>query len=126
MDKIKDFLKTNQQLIVLCIGYVLVASLGFGLGRLSMIRQQQTPEIRVEEAFTAPTNYSPNISGVQTGTEVVPSTKAAINCDGKIKVSSSGIYHLPGGAFYKKVTKPIRCFDTEAEAKAAGYRKSSR
>lgn len=39
--------------------------------------------------------------------------------------SKSKIYHVPGGAFYDRV-KPEQCFNTEAEAIQAGYRKSSR
>ncbi len=42
-----------------------------------------------------------------------------------IKGSSSKIYHVKGGAFYDRTTGVI-CFNTEAEAEAAGYRKSSR
>lgn len=51
-----------------------------------------------------------------------------LNCEGKIKgnISSSGkIYHVPGGAFYKR-TVPEICFNTEADAQAAGFRKSKR
>ncbi|OGE73861.1 MAG: hypothetical protein A3I07_03990 [Candidatus Doudnabacteria bacterium RIFCSPLOWO2_02_FULL_42_9] len=109
---IKEFIKTHQQAIVLTIGYVLVASLGFGLGQFTT-NKTEAPEIKVEQAFT-PTNYTPTVSGTQQ------------ICDGKIKGSKSMIYHLPGGAFYDKTTSPIRCFDTEAEAKSAGFRKSSR
>jgi micrococcal nuclease len=41
--------------------------------------------------------------------------------------SSSGelIYHVPGGAFYNK-TNPEECFETPADAQAAGYRASKR
>lgn len=35
----------------------------------------------------------------------------------------SGIYHVPGGAYYD-VTNPEVCFATEADARAAGYRAS--
>lgn len=42
-----------------------------------------------------------------------------------IKGSKSKIYHLKGGAFYER-TNAAQCFNTEAEAQAAGYRKSSR
>jgi micrococcal nuclease len=35
----------------------------------------------------------------------------------------SGIYHVPGGAYYN-VTNPEECFATEADAQAAGYRAS--
>jgi hypothetical protein len=41
--------------------------------------------------------------------------------------SSSGekIYHVPGGQFYDR-TDPERCFATEADAQANGYRRSER
>lgn len=42
-----------------------------------------------------------------------------------IKGNQSGIYHVPGGAYYSR-TNPEECFATEAAAKAAGYRKSKR
>lgn len=53
---------------------------------------------------------------------------------GKIKgnINSSGekIYHVPGGAFYNRTIiepeKGERYFNTEAEARAAGFRRSSR
>lgn len=120
MDRIKNFIKTHQQKIVLTIGYILIALLGFSLGRFTS-PNQYVPEVRVEEAFAPPANYTPNIAGTQTN-----STQSGLNCDGKIKGSSSLIYHMPGGAFYARTTSPIRCFDTEADAKAAGFRKSSK
>jgi micrococcal nuclease len=45
----------------------------------------------------------------------------------KGNVSSSGelIYHVPGGQFYSR-TNPEECFATEADAQAAGYRRSQR
>jgi micrococcal nuclease len=48
-------------------------------------------------------------------------------CVIKGNISSGGkkIYHVPGGASYK-VVKPEQCFNTEAEAAAAGYVKASR
>ncbi|KZE90039.1 sunset domain-containing protein [Microbacterium sp. TNHR37B] len=39
--------------------------------------------------------------------------------------ADSGIYHVPGGAYYSR-TIPEECFATEAAARAAGYRKSKR
>jgi hypothetical protein len=122
--KIKDFLKTHQQKLVLIIGYILVGSLGIGLGHFTA-SEHEIPEIRVEESFQLLNNYNPNTSGVQTQASTNVSNQA-LNCNGKIKGSKSMIYHLPGGAFYNKTTSPIRCFDTETDAKAAGFRKSSR
>lgn len=56
----------------------------------------------------------------------VPPTEEGKCPDGyPIKVSAKNIYHSPGGRFYV-VTRPVRCFATEAEAKAAGFRPSLR
>lgn len=125
MNKLKDFINSYQQKLVLAIGYLLVAGIAFGLGHFST-GLAKAPEIRVEEAFNLPLNYTPNISGTQTESATTSNTPSTINCQGKIKGSSSHIYHMPGGAFYDKTTRPIRCFDAEADAKAAGFRKSSR
>jgi hypothetical protein len=48
-------------------------------------------------------------------------------CPVKGNHSSSGdwIYHVPSGQYYDE-TKPEECFDTPAEAEAAGYRASKR
>jgi len=45
----------------------------------------------------------------------------------KGNISSKGerIYHVPGGAYYKK-TKPEFCFRTEKDAQKAGFRRSKR
>ncbi len=42
-----------------------------------------------------------------------------------IKGSKSKLYHVPGGSFYER-TNPVACFNSEEEAQAAGYTKSSR
>lgn len=41
----------------------------------------------------------------------------------RIKGNQSGIYHVPGGAYYSRTT-PEKCFATEAAARRAGYRPS--
>lgn len=122
----KEFIKTYQQKIVLVAGFVLVGLLAFGLGRLTAAKKE-APDIRVEQQANLPANYTPSVAGLQTNPAPAPaSATTSNNCAGKIKGSSSMIYHVPGGAFYDKTTHPIRCFDTEAQANAAGFRKSSR
>lgn len=74
-------------------------------------------------------------SKASTGTTVkaaapkVQSSKKSSTTRGLIKgnISSSGekIYHMPGGAYYDR-TNPEAWFNTEAEAQAAGYRRSKR
>jgi len=120
MDLLK-FLKTNQQKIALIIGFLLIASLGFFLGKITAYKYS-APEIKIDEVFSNPFNNSENLTISQPAT----SSSGRLDCQGKIKGSSSLIYHMPGGAFYTKTTNPIRCFDTEVEAKTAGFRKSSR
>jgi hypothetical protein len=127
--EIKNYLKTYQQIIVLFIGYLLVAGLGFSLGRLTY-NAQAAPEIKVEEAF-APLNNTLENATNQSSIVPNPTPSASnqdLNCSGQIKgnIGSGGskVYHLPGGSFYNR-TKPEACFANEAEAKAAGFRPSS-
>lgn len=121
----KALIKTHQLKLALIVGYLLVAALAFGLGQMT-VHRQPLPEIRVEQTSVLPDNYSPNIAGIQSETSPIAATAVVGNCQGKIKGSSSHIYHMPGGAFYDKTTHPAACFDTESQAQAAGYRKSSR
>jgi hypothetical protein len=132
MDYLKNFLKTHQQKIVLIIGYLLVAGLAFGMGRSAAPKYSKPAPsaVRAGQTSAVQNNYNPNQPAVQsasttTKTNPAPASGSA-NCTGKIKGSSSLIYHVPGGSFYNKTTHPIRCFDTEAQAQAAGFRKSSR
>ena len=49
------------------------------------------------------------------------------DCPIKGNVSkSSKIYHMPGGQFYDRITKPEECFENEQDAALAGYKKSGR
>jgi len=43
-----------------------------------------------------------------------------------VKVSGSGIYHVPGGSYYNRVTHPKSCFATAEAAEAAGFRASNK
>lgn len=46
---------------------------------------------------------------------------------GQIKGNrNSGIYHAPGMRDYERTYKNVQCFDSEAEARAAGYRRAKR
>ena len=83
----------------------------------------EVPKEAVLDAATA--TPAPAMTPEATLSKTTPS-KANANCIVKGNVSSKDkIYHVKGGAFYDRVT-PEMCFITEAEAKAAGFRKSSR
>ncbi len=112
---------------------MLVAGLFYNLGQFTV--QTRPPEIRIEEPAVDLTKVYNNLKSAGTQLTGSPQGEVAgaaasddLNCEGKIKgnIGSSGkIYHLPGGASYKQ-TIPELCFDTEAEAQAAGFRKSLR
>ena len=132
-----NWLKKHQQKIALGVGYALVFLLAFGLGKITT-SIPNPPEIVIEEpTFDLQPNSTPQVEGTQveavepaeTAAET-SSTLAPVDgeCPGKIKgnIGSSGkIYHVPGGSFYDRTIAEL-CFATEADAKAAGFRASSR
>jgi hypothetical protein len=59
------------------------------------------------------------------GTSYPPISKDNCPPNAPIKGNQSDIYHVPGGAYYDE-TDPEKCFATEADARAAGYRASER
>ena len=122
-EEIKTWLqdKDNKQKLVYGACFVLVFIMGFGAGRFDGQNQKNIKQV----------NYTTKPAAVQTagqGTAAaqpeVKGTSTPASC--LIKGNSASlIYHVPGGYYYAKLKNP-RCFGSEAEAKAAGYRKSSR
>ena len=56
-----------------------------------------------------------------------PSDESAPCAVGQVKANrKSHIFHAPGQRDYAKVHADVECFDTAAEAKAAGYRAAKR
>ena len=109
----KEFIKNNQQVIVLTAGYLLVAAISFGLGGVIALKNNS-----VEATDQAPLlNNSQNLGSAQSSTDC--------QIKGNINSKGSKIYHIPGGAFYKQ-TNAEQCFTTEEQAKTAGFIKSSR
>jgi hypothetical protein len=131
-EEIKKWLseKENKQKVVIGVCFVVIFLIGFGVGKYDKNLTKNK----------LPTNYTtfqtkkpaPVVSkkgdGVPTKTvKSASTTLAPASCIIKGNISSSGkkIYHMQGGSFYKKV-KPEQCFNTEMEAKTAGFIKSSR
>jgi hypothetical protein len=124
-EKIKDWLKQkeNKQKLVTGLAFIVVFIVGFGAGSFTKSIRRDTNKSQ--------TNYTTNsvqkpAAPVVTAAPVATSTSAT-NCVVKGNISSAGkkIYHVQGGAFYNRV-KPEQCFNTETEALAAGFIKSSR
>lgn len=82
---------------------------------------KEAPAPVVDSQAPAPTLPIEAPVGAETAPQVLG---ASTNC--VVKGTKSKIYHVKGGAFYDRVTKPEKCFATEEEARSSGYRKSSR
>lgn len=132
--EIKDWIekKENKQQLVVAACFILVFFVGFGSGRYE--RELRREKIKTQNNYTTNTNEKPAIIKTETvvdtteqGTVKSASATQESNCvvKGNISSSKKKIYHVSGGAFYKTV-KPEQCFNTEAEAVAAGYVKSQR
>lgn len=74
-----------------------------------------------------PQVIQPNYSTVETSSpENITTTNSESTCSIKGNISGKNkIYHVSGGAFFER-TQEEMCFETEAEAQAAGFIKSSR
>ena len=132
----KNWLKENKNYLAVGAGFVVVFIVGFGTG----IYQKPTRRQNVQSNYTTSAAKKPvvneaqaQIAGETVVNEVanpapakaVAPADAACLIKGNISAKGDKIYHLKGGAFYDR-TKAEQCFNTEAEAQAAGFRKSSR
>lgn len=130
----KDWFERNRQKIIYAASCLLIFFIGFGTGRgeQSLRKRETSPpppsqlnntthKAEVTEEAPKPPEVQP--AGATLGAIAPP---AGTDCRIKGNISSSGkIYHVPEGSFYAR-TNPEQCFATEAEAQAAGFRKSSR
>ena len=135
-EQLRESLEKHKTKIIVGALFVLVFLSGFGAGRFDSQAQIARLKSQVNYSKTTTTTQktaAPAAGGQEVKGEAVLAPAAAVlptpEADCKIKgnISSSGrkIYHVPGGAFYKTV-KPEMCFNTEAEALAAGFVKSGR
>ena len=125
--------KENKQKMVYGICFVLVFIIGFGTGRFDSQYQISKLKSYVNYTTSAPKSQAvapKNAAGDKPAASIqqVKSTATSTpNCIVKGNINAKGykIYHIKGGAFYNLV-KPEQCFNTETEAHAAGFVKSSR
>jgi micrococcal nuclease len=144
-DKLKSFISSRKPHLVTLGACAVMFVVGFGTGKTTSgppnkdTQQYQDytaksavkPGAEEENAAAAKiTNLSPAAdeppatTGAPTtvGNDAVPGQPCLIK--GNIS-GSNKIYHIKGGASYEK-TSPEKCFNTEAEAVAAGFRKAKR
>lgn len=124
-DKLKENFQAHKQKIILLICFGLVFIVGFGVGKSAA--KKSLPRDKVQSYYTAKKDAAPETPAAVATSTVSVSTTTLASCVIKGNISSGGrkIYHVPGGAFYDR-TQPEQCFNTEAEAQAAGYVKSQR
>lgn len=117
IERLKEKLIKDEDKIILAIGFILVAILSFGAGKLSEVSRTETP-IVFQDANCQNNLNSPAPSSIQNNVQD--------QTDGKIIGNkNSRIYHMPGGAFYDKISAENRVyFSSEEEAQKAGYRKA--
>lgn len=126
----EEIIQKAKPLGVAAICLTAVFMTGFGAGKL-----HSGVTVDANSAKRTLSNYNTNSSPAEnkatgtTATTAANTTTTPQAADGStdcpIKGSKSKIYHLKGGAFYER-TNADKCFTTEDEALAAGYKKSSR
>lgn len=105
----------------------LLADRGNGIGEGSigcdlMAEKSASPSASPSASASADSSTTAQPSG---GGAVAPISEDDCPQSAPIKGNQSGLYHVPGGAYYD-VTNPEECFATPADAEAAGYEASSR
>lgn len=81
-----------------------------------------TDPSKVTDSFSPPAPASlPVVNPISSTLGVPPNIDGSCPETAPVKVSRSGIYHVPGSAFYSR-TRAVICFDTVEHAAGAGYR----
>jgi hypothetical protein len=121
-------------------GSLLIFAVGFGNGYLlgsgqkiasKRLNYTTNPTAGKGTEAIADTNTKPQSAAKTSSTSKQTTAATKSGADGfcyiKGNIASGGkkTYHMPGGSFYDRTT-PEQCFSSEAEAKAAGFTKSSR
>jgi flagellar basal body-associated protein FliL len=137
-DDLKNWLKekSNQKVLIIIFGYVVIFFVGFGSGSFVKVSKQKTNKVYSNNSII--TDKKPENKALQTQAQpqtenadsvLKPTKTETVKSDCLIKgnIASGGkkIYHLKTGAYYQKV-KAEMCFNTEDEAKQAGFTKSAR
>ncbi len=119
----RETLTKNEDKIILTIGFFLVAILSFGAGKLSETYHPQAPIIFQDAPGKG---CAVNISPENVAVTASADNNSNEKIQGKIIGNkNSKIYHVPGGAFYNKISPQNRMyFNSEDEAQKSGYRKA--
>lgn len=122
--KIYGLIVCNEDKIILVIGFILVSLISFEIGRLSIEYQPSKPPIIINDSM-AKCDYN-NITQENQNSSLSEEKEQPYAANGKIIGNKkSMIYHVPDGKFYNTILEENRIyFNSEEDAKKAGYRKS--
>jgi hypothetical protein len=127
--KTGDLFRKNQADIAIVIGFVLVAIIAFGAGRLSAPQLDKNAVI-IEQpnASSSAVNLYGNVSqsainSVGSGSAIKTSLAPAGQAEGMFVASRGGTkYHWPWCSYGEKIKEANKIwFNSETEAQAAGY-----
>ena len=134
-ETIKNWFSEHKDKAVLGLCFALVFIVGFGTGRY--VKQKDLAQNKVQNNYTTKTDKKPietatakekvagvAITAIATTTAMNAAANASCVIKGNISSKNKKIYHMPNGRYYK-IVKPEQCFNTEEEAQAAGFIKSS-
>lgn len=117
LTKLKEKIKPYEKDLIIIIVIILVASISFGLGRLSKIRENRVP-ITIENLGAS----------VEAGFRVAPAAETQIQQDsGAVVASKNGTkYHYPWCAGAQQIKEENKIyFSSIEEAREAGYTPAS-
>ena len=114
--RIIEWIKTNNRELYLTVVIILVATISFGLGRLSKIREEKTPITIENVAVATSTEIIANTPNSQRATLTVGANKIFV-------ASRNGKKYYYAWCDSAKVIKETNrvWFSTEDEAKKSGY-----
>ncbi len=126
LSKIGEWVKKNQADIVIFVGFILVALIAFGAGRLSAPQIIRNPIVMEEPNASSSVNIYSDVSQ-PVANSVGEITQGSGNAKGLFVGSkNSDKYHWPWCAPAKNIKSENQVwFQSEAQAQAAGYSPSA-
>lgn len=129
----KEWYGRHRLKFVLGWCFILVFLSGYGIGRHYGADSKINGQVQGNYTTKTPVKQTLETTGEgEMKAEEKPAVETAqskitgpCTIKGNIGAGNKKIYHMQGGAFYDR-TQEEMCFNTEAEAKAAGFVKSSR
>lgn len=126
INEMGEWIKKNQGDIAIVIGFILVAFIAFGVGRLSAPEIIRNPIVIEEPLASSSVNLLGNVSQTLTGTAGESTQNLAGEKGLFVASKNSNKYHWPWCAAAKQIKPENQIwFKSEAQAKAAGYSPSA-